>query len=277
MKGTISKLVLGTTAAIGMSALTMSSALAAGLTNVQFSDNNFRTYNGTAVGDISDGVTSEAIDALTDDDLYTNVELGIAEGTTTSFSANLGSHNVIVEGVTANDWINGGLADLWVADFNAAYPALAGMGDAFGAKLVERAGDPNVSSFTKDDGTGDLTLTTVGHYNLLNAPWIATDPSLAAAAAGANFLLGDAPLQVSEITKVTVDGEVNYIYSFLAEETGVLAADAGVGDTSSHSGLFAKTFSVSEETADVPEPSLILGLMTVGGLFSASKRKSQNA
>ncbi|MEM0981876.1 MAG: NF038130 family PEP-CTERM protein [Cyanobacteria bacterium P01_H01_bin.58] len=280
MKGIVQKVVLGTSVLVGMSAFMGSSALADTLSNITSSDDNFRTYNGTTLGDISDGDLAEAISALTDDDLYTNVELGIDEGTTTSFFGEIGGTSVELSGVTMADWV-GGLADQWIADFEAAYPTLAGLGSQFtqtlGATFVQRAGDPNVSSFTQEDN-GQFTLTSVGHFNLLNAPWIASEPMLGAAANLASGLLGGNPLQVSEITKVILDGEVNYVYSFFATETGVVAADAGANDNSSHSGLFSSTFGEADGgSASVPEPTMILGLVAVGGLITASKRKLNKA
>ncbi len=276
MKGIVQKVVIGTSVLVGMGALAASSALAqTAADSINFSDSNFRTYNGTTLGDITNGNASEAIDALTDDDLYTNVELGIAEGTTTSFTAIFGSDEVTVSGVTLDDWANG-LAAKWTADFAAAYPALAGMGSQFGSLFVQRAGDPNVSSLTQaDDGT--FSMTTVGHYNLLNAPWIASNPQLAVMAQMARTLLGPNPLQVSEITKVVLNGETSYLYSFFAEETGVLAADRSANDFSSHSGLYTSTFGDPKETEDVPEPSILLGLVAAGGLLTASKRKLNQA
>lgn len=276
MKGIIQKVVLGTSVLVGMSAFVSASALAQDtLSNITSSDGNYKTYNGTTLGDISAGDLAEAISALTDDDLYTNVELGIQEGTTTSFFGTIDGKSVEISGVTLDDWMNGGLATQWITDFEAAYPALAGLGNPFGAQLITRIGDPNVSSFTQG-ADGKFTLTTIGHYNLLNAPWIASNMQLAAAASLAGSLMGGNPLQVSEITKVILDGEVNYIYSFFAEDSGVLAADAGPNDISSHTGLFSSTFEV-DDTASVPEPTMVLGLVAVGGLITASKRKLNDA
>ena len=270
MKGIAKRIGVATSVLLGIGTFAASSAMAQTTADeITFGDTNFRTYSDT----ITDGDASKAVEALSDSSTYTNVELGIAEGTTSTFTAKFGSDEVVVSGVTEADWLSGSLGTQWVADFEKAYPTLAGMGNTFASLFMTRSGDPNVSSLTQaSDGT--FNLTTVGHYNLLNAPWIATNPNLAGAAALAVNLLGPSnPLQVSEITKVVLNGETSFLYSFSAEATGVLAADASNGDLSSHSGLYRSSFGDPKETEDVPEPSILLGLVAAGGVLTASKRK----
>lgn len=277
MKGIAQKLLVGTSVLIGTIA-TSAPALAASLSNVQMVGTDYGVYG-----------AADAITALTDSDRYSHVELNIADeilsNNNTGFTGNLGSDSIKVEGINQADW-DGGLGTQWMADFTAAYPAVANatygpisIGQIIAGEIqtaIGRSGDPNVAYLAKDDGSGNIEMDLIGHYNVWDAPWVANysaNPIYGPVIAG---LKAQTPLlQISEIAKVTINGEAQYAYSFSAENTGVVAVDDGV----SHSGRYTVSLAgtVEEDPADVPEPSIILGLMTVGGLFSASKRKSQNA
>ncbi|WP_017305184.1 NF038130 family PEP-CTERM protein [Spirulina subsalsa] len=296
MKGTIKSLLLSASMAVGMSAIATSSALAASLTNVQIFGTDYLVYG-----------ADDAITALTDGDRYSHIELNAGDENlstnTTGFTGLLGSNVIRVEGITDQDWSNG-LGAQWLADFTAAYPTIAGasfMGVNIGslitntaATVVGRAGDPNISYMAKDTTTGVIEMDLIGHYNIWDAPWVQlaineqvqilsaqTGMPVWMVAMGVNSFMADLRqavplLQISEIAKVTIDGQVSYAYGFSAVQTGVLAADAGMGDSSSHTGRYtiALQGTPEEERADVPEPSLMIGLALVGGAFVASKRKS---
>lgn len=83
-----------------------------------------------------------------------------------------------------------------------------------------------------------------------------------------NALNGIQNLQISEIVKVELDGVSEYVYSFNATDSGFVAED----DKKSYSGVYS--WSKAGTPAAVPEPSTILGLMAVGGLFGAAKRNA---
>jgi PEP-CTERM motif len=79
-------------------------------------------------------------------------------------------------------------------------------------------------------------------------------------------------LQISEIAKITFNGEVSYAFGFNATDSGAIAGNRNViNDSTSHTGIYTWTKDYGAET--VPEPSTILGLMAIGGLVAA-KRKS---
>lgn len=283
MKRTIKNLLVGTSVAVGMSAVA-APAFAASLTNVTMFGSDYGTYGAT-----------DAVTALTDGDNYSHVELNFSSenlsNSTTGFTGNLGVDSIKVEGITQDDW-NNEVAAMWMADFTQAYPALASaeysfmgqtvnLGTVVGGSIAQRAGDPNVSSITKDDATGEISFDTIGHYNVWDAPWV--DSYLAQYNALPGFsdfvaaVQAQTPvLQISEIAKVTINGEVSYAYGFSAVETGVVAADASDGDTSSHTGRYTVALNGTPEGAQVPEPSLLLGLTAIGGLV-ASSRKSKKA
>lgn len=275
MTGTIQKYILGASVVVGMGALAATPASAASLSNVQMFGDDYQTYT-------EDDVYSDeqaAVNALTDSDRYTNVELNFANenlsDNVTGFTGQLGSQSVTVEGITDEDW-NNGLAQQWLGDFKKEYAGLdfnlygVNVADVIGNEVSSRSGDPNVASMTKNDATGEINLDLIGHYNVWNAPW-------AQSYKGYQSLAPE--LQISEIAKVTVDDEVSYAYSFSAEETGVLAVDAADNDTSSHTGRYTWTTqgSVEPASAKVPEPSAILGLTALSGLLAFTKRKTQQS
>ncbi|CAD5938375.1 hypothetical protein PCC9214_01755 [Planktothrix tepida] len=77
-------------------------------------------------------------------------------------------------------------------------------------------------------------------------------------------------LQISEITKVELNGKAQYVYGFNAEASNFTAKDDG----QSYSGVFS--WNQAGVPVAVPEPSTILGLIAVGGLFGAAKRKNHS-
>ncbi|QSJ18109.1 NF038130 family PEP-CTERM protein [Nostoc sp. UHCC 0702] len=81
------------------------------------------------------------------------------------------------------------------------------------------------------------------------------------------------PLQLSEIAKVTFNDEVSYAYSFAAVDSGAIAGDRNKTATD-HTGIYSWT--KTYQTASVPEPSALLGLMAVGGLVVARRKVRKN-
>ena len=84
--------------------------------------------------------------------------------------------------------------------------------------------------------------------------------------------------QVSEIAKITFNDQVSYAFGFNATDSGAIAGNRNViNDSTSHTGIYTWTKnSPTNPPASVPEPSTILGLVAVGGLFAAG-RKAQKA
>lgn len=82
--------------------------------------------------------------------------------------------------------------------------------------------------------------------------------------------LTNTPLQVSEIAKVTFNGQTDYAFSFKASESGAIAGDRNqISNSTDHTGVYSwnKTYKT------VPEPSALFGLVGIGGLVIASRRK----
>ena len=317
MAGSIKKNLIVTSIAAGMSAIATAPAQATLQTldqnSIQFKDfttgqstTNFRTYSGGSTGAFSTGNVSDAIKALTDTDVTSNVELGPDNNTLSSdnfgFTGTLGGHTVSVSGVTAADWQNfgsqwldgflntyNGKGGITVTGNNVTVAGVPGLGSFTDTKTdllnsliadggLPSSGDPNIGSLTIDN-TGQIQLGLVGFYDL-SVPYL--DPTKAAHYATVNpvwdtllkieagkFSTSKIPLQASEIAKVTVDDQTSYAYSFAATQSGITASD----DHTSYTGIYKWTYTTPNTSAKAtPEPSALLGLIGVAGIF-ASKRK----
>ncbi|MDA0672716.1 MAG: NF038130 family PEP-CTERM protein [Cyanobacteria bacterium] len=149
----------------------------------------------------------------------------------------------------------------------ASAPKFSDLFDRFyGEGGFERFSDPNIDTVT-GDGNGTLTIELAGHYDGRNEFFFYLN-NMEKQAFGALF--GDKSLQISEVVKVAYgDGPAEYLYSFSATDSGVKSDD----DTNSHTGTYTVTYEY-EESQDVPEPASVLGLVALGGLAVAAKRKA---
>ncbi len=273
MAGFAKKVFIGASLAAGLSAVAATPAQALDITF--HGEEHIKSYTH------QDGNLWVDADAtyLTDGLLETNVELWYDSENplaNVGFTATEGSHEVKVESVTAADWVN--FQDDWLDGLLATYTELQPIWDGLGTFIQNTlkaelpsigAGDPNIAEFSLDQ-TGAVGIQMAGWNNL----WDKFDAgkvqiSNPFAAAGLAILRQAVPtLQVSEIAKVTIDGQVRYAYSFEAEDSGFVAKDDGM----SYSGIYAWN---DPGMVSVPEASTILGLIVVGGLIVASKRKSR--
>lgn len=166
------------------------------------------------------------------------------------FTTSSGTQNYTYDGDTlATRWFNefltnagqGGIVDKSLGKF--AFNSFIGSGG------FQRASDPNISYVNTSEGSIDIGL--AGHFNMKDVYgyWFIPDG-----------------LQASEVVKYTYDGVTDYLFSFEATESGLRE----FADGKSHSGNYQVAIAV-------PEPSTLLGLMAVGSLFAAAKRKSRNA
>ncbi len=78
--------------------------------------------------------------------------------------------------------------------------------------------------------------------------------------------------QMSEIAKITFNGETDYAFSFLATESSAIAGDRNLTtDTTSHTGIYSWNKTVGVQ--DVPEPSALVGLMVLGGMVTIKRQQ----
>ncbi|MDT9201044.1 NF038130 family PEP-CTERM protein [Limnospira fusiformis KN01] len=188
-------------------------------------------------------------------------------GVRTSLIGEVNGKTLTISSLNSSDWFgsdgttaygNDDLANRWFGQLLDNYqPDLGRIGrqTAFNTFLgmygFERASDPNISYIESDRNGIEIGL--AGHMDLGN-------------------VYGDwfAGWQASEVLRYEYDGVVDYLWSFSATATGLTEYTDGT----SHNGLY-KVFIPTGDVPSVPEPSTMLGLMAVGGLFAASSRKSR--
>jgi len=213
-----------------------------------------------------------------------NVELGARTETVGfasqgSLTGNLNGTSITLSSMTAADWDAWSGASAWWDTFKtqAFKTNLAGsmlrsinFTTAKSNGLLAIFSDPNISYVNQNETTGAVSIGLAGHFNASSRLKTAVG---AAFASGVNDLV-----QASEVVKVIYGNDSpRYLASFTATASG-LKNDKGVGaDQTSHNGNYEVSFQgrlPEPPSTAVPEPASVLGVMTIGGLFSALKRKS---
>ncbi|WP_434222117.1 NF038130 family PEP-CTERM protein [Limnospira platensis CENA597] len=191
-------------------------------------------------------------------------------GARTSLIGEVNGQTLTISSLNAFDWFttadgnftnqygSDNLANRWFGELLDNYqPDLGRIGrrnafnSFFGMYGFERASDPNISYINSNSNGIEIGL--AGHMDLGNVygSWFAG-------------------WQASEILRYEYNGVVDYLWSFSATATGLTEYTDGT----SHNGLY-KVYIPTGNVPSVPEPSTMLGLMAVGGLFAASSRKSR--
>jgi hypothetical protein len=165
-------------------------------------------------------------------------------------------------------------------------------------------GDANIGDLSLNDRTGQLKLDLVGHLDaagryvdtrrtvVQGGRTVANSNYRKKSADFARNTTGNAQFdsalfavslkafdtgrqfQMSEVAKVTVDGQTNYAMAFAATDSGAIAGDRNkTTDSTSHTGLYTWSTAVKRK---VPEPTLMLGLATVAGLAVKLKRANRS-
>jgi hypothetical protein len=124
----------------------------------------------------------------------------------------------------------------------------------------QRAVDPNIAYVNKDGNVVSFGL--AGHLNLFNQiPGLPTQFQ--------NFL----NFQASELVKVAYNNDPSQVfYSFNGTPSGLTSNDT----TNSFNATYPFSFNVPPQQS-VPEPSAVLGLIAVGGLFVAKRKLQKQA
>jgi len=200
-----------------------------------------------------------------------------ANADVTSISGMVGGKTLTLSSLTAYDWFGNNLDTSYGADnlantwFNAFLGAAGqeNMGRAtkkfafdtfLGKSGFQRTSDANIS-YVDVEGS-DINIGLAGHFDLKE--FYSQSPAFS----GIVPFLPDG-FQASEVVKYEYDGTIDYAFGFMATDSGLVAAD----DLMSHTGNYEVSIK-GAITASTPEPSTMLGLMAVGGLFAAAKRKS---
>jgi hypothetical protein len=184
-------------------------------------------------------------------------------------------------------------------DFNNNYSAIIGHLNTNG---FNTAGDPNIGDVTYDETTGKLQVDLVGHLDIAgkyvdtrqkvkqgnnmvnNSNYLKTSPDFARNSTGNQIFdamlfnlaktafLTNTKFQMSEIAKITFNGETDYAFNFVATDSGAIAGDRNLTtDTTSHTGIYSWNKTVGVQ--DVPEPSALVGLMVLGGMVTIKRQQ----
>lgn len=291
MVGIVKKFLIGASVAAGMSAIATTPAFAGTLTGA--------TIGGTAASDYYVYDSAGTNTFLVESNIANvqkvlsgnaasptgNVELrrsseqfGSDFTKNTSLTGQIGGKDITLSSLTESDWFGAGpktygqtnLANKWFNDFisKAGYGGFVGSSFAggmynsfFGLGGFQASSDPNISYVNQNGSTGEISIGLAGHFNLKEA--YANSPFAKFATLLPNGF------QASEVVKYTYDGKTDYLYSFFATNSGLVNGAGPGADGKSHNGNYEVKMPGSKA---VPEPSAVLALMALGGIF-ASKRK----
>ncbi|MCG5060177.1 MAG: NF038130 family PEP-CTERM protein [Limnoraphis sp. WC205] len=291
MSGLINKFVVGASVVVGMSAVVAPAQAAFqinGSDYILYNSNGTNTYADPSA-DVNTLLQGDSSNPTGNIELFANseklsLELFKQSNAVTSISGSYQGKDLTISSLTATDWFGADLNTSYGADnfantyFNAFFdaavkstlkPALSGMkGTLYNAflnkNLFQASSDPNISYVT--DNGSDLMLGLAGHMNLKTQ--YGSQLGEYAFALNDNF-------QLSEAVKVNYGGVEQLLFGTVATATGLKEVSDGV----SHNGNYEVSLQgvIEKPPAAVPEPSTMLGLMAVGGLFAAAKRNSKKA
>jgi hypothetical protein len=267
MAGLINKLSIAASVAVGIGAIGTAPALAGSLTDPQVNGTHL-TYDADDTNTfLTDNTAQNWQKALLGGG---NIELGgntTHAGTAdfqnaTTLTGLLNGQEITFSSLTEDDWnsdLDGNGKSLKWDWFDAAWnnldsglkavsPAPNKAFAFFGWGMkggFQRFSDPNIASVSQDEN-GYISFALAGHLN------------------------HETGLKMSEVVKVEYGGKTDYFYAFgQGEDSGLVDRADGV----SHSALYSFGF---QPEVSVPEPSTMLGLMAVGGLLGASKKRKAN-
>jgi hypothetical protein len=284
MSGLLHKTLISTSA-VGISLLATAPAFGAGLTGATLNGGSYLLYEQQGTSTVLNNNADLA--TLLQGDINApggNIELsgmlGNANAASTSqattLSGFLNGEEISVSSLTRSDWLytpyqgHNSFAEKWFSEaWNHADTGLqtwamkkgaTNYSSAFSAFLMfegyARFSDPNVN-YVNQNSNGDISIGLAGHFDYQTE-------------------FQDS-LKLSEVVKVNYGGETHFLYGFGQALASGLANDKGDGaDGKSHNGLYNLTIP-GEPVTDIPEPSTMLGLLAIGGLFGLTKRNKSNA
>lgn len=286
MKKTFQTLMIGTTMAVGLSAIATTPAQAASLTNATIGGTNPSDYLVYDANDTNTFVvpnTLENVQKVLDGnatnptgnvDLATSSEQpGFDFTKNTTLEGTINGKNLILSSLTADDWSSSfqgtTFGEYW---FNQAI-SVNGFGNLLGTPIgdflftsflnnggYEEFSDPNISYVNQDDTSGLISIGLAGSLDVTNLLLGVVPDAL-------KPLLDGALIQVSEVVKYTYEGQTDYLFSFQATDSGLTKE----GDDQIQNGNYEVSIQGVAPTS-VPEPSVILGMLGVAGIFATQRQ-----
>ncbi|AKG20295.1 NF038130 family PEP-CTERM protein [Calothrix sp. 336/3] len=315
MKKITKTLLIGASLAAGMSAI--APAQAGTLTNVTIGGTNasdyyvydadttstFRVQNPTAA-DIQKVLSGDKNSPTGNIELAASSEqTGFDFAKNTTLTGNIGGQALTLSSLTSSDWTsnykNTGktLGRHWFDSaltangFGSLVSTAAGTGffNAFQNNGgFQRFSDPNISYVNQDDSTGLISIGLAGHLNAtsLLLPYFdlyvnSLSGPQKLLAQGLRGQLANSTIRASEIVKYTYNGTTDYLFGFSATDSK-LVNNKGIGaDNISHNGNYEVSFQgivpPRETPKATPEPSVMLGMLAVGGVFAAQRKLKKAA
>lgn len=309
MKRTAKKLLIATSIAAGMGGIFTAPALAGSLTIDSIggsATDDYLVYDSDGTNTFRVDSTQQNVQRVLDGNAANpggNVELAAKSEKdefdftkNTTLEGEIGGKDITLSSLTEDDWNSTDASGMSFGQrwFNEALitngfgillnPVFApfvknsfGVDDLFSVFEsqvgLERFSDPNIS-YVNQDITGEISIGLAGHYDAKSIPLL--ENLLAVADDFRDPNKRGKAIQVSEVVKVTYDGVTDYLYSFEATDTKQTDIDDGF----SHNGNYEVTLKPKNldfsRAAAVPEPSVMLGLLSVAGIF-VSKRREKKA
>ena len=142
----------------------------------------------------------------------------------------------------------------------------------------QRFSDPNIS-YVSQDANNVINIGLAGHYNASSLFTKSIDQYIATTRlsnsqrrmmAGLKSELSSKVIQASEVVKTTYEGKTDYGFSFVATKSGLVEKS----DNLSHTGNYViSRQGIEPVNKKVPEPSIVLGLIALGGLAKRKLRR----
>ncbi|GAX36967.1 NF038130 family PEP-CTERM protein [Nodularia sp. NIES-3585] len=311
MKRTFQTLMIGAAMAVGVSAIAASPAQAGSLTNATIGGtkpSDYYVYDSNGKNTFQVPNTPANVQKVLDGNASNptgNIELAASSETlafdfskNTTLTGQIGGKDITLSSLTFTDWFSTGsgaitsygannFANTW---FNKFYDAggLAGRESAIKIQLgipniiptpssffreqafnaffniggFQRTSDPNISYVNQDNISGEIKIGLAGHYDLKAYYLSLLTPF--------GQFLNDG-FQASEVVKYSYEGNTGFLYSFQATKSGLTSLHL----LNDHSGNYEVTIAGVPPTS-VPEPSVVLGILSVAGMF-VTQRKNQKS
>ncbi|WP_414579651.1 NF038130 family PEP-CTERM protein [Anabaena sp. CCY 9402-a] len=291
MNKTLQTFLLGASIAMGVGAIATSPAQAGSLSGATIGGtaaNDYLIYDSNATNTYIVPNTTANLQKVLDGNATSptgNVELRASSETSgfdftknTTLSGTIGGETLTLSSLVASDWTSAyGTTTFGRYWFNQALIA-NGLSSIVGTNIgtnlfnsfvvnggFQRFSDPNISYVNQDDTSGLISIGLAGHLNATNLLLSVLPDSLKP------LLLGK-DIKASEVVKYTYNGETDYLFSFTATNSNLTE----LSDAKSHSGSYEVSFQglipIKSSRQSVPEPSILLGLLGVAGIFATQSK-----
>ncbi|MBD2362637.1 NF038130 family PEP-CTERM protein [Anabaena minutissima FACHB-250] len=308
MNKTLQTFLLGASIAMGVGAIATSPAQAGSLSGATIGGtaaNDYLIYDSNATNTYIVPNTTANLQKVLDGNATSptgNVELRASSETSgfdftknTTLSGTIGGESLTLSSLVDSDWNNNykdtgkTFGEYW---FNQALTA-NGFGSLVGNTIgtgfyntfknnggFQKFSDPNISYANQDDTTGVISIGLAGHLNAtpLLLPYftqyVDSLPNSPTKMFAGSLItqLANTTTQASEVVKYTYNGQTDYLFSFTATNSGLTE----LSDAKSHSGNYEVSFQglipIKSSRQSVPEPSILLGLLSVAGIFATQSK-----